>query len=944
MIAIFASYKIRNMEKDIHFVGYTAVPSDYECSDGELTQAYNLINEDGAYKSLLDPQVVFNLGENQNVIYVHKTTNFTHYIIFNTETKKLLWTIDGRTFVDLYNLRGKTLYQVSGIGNTLIALTNNGMYYFLWKGDTSGYLALGNNMPELSISFGLQGEMERSDSFEIEFDKLEYEIKTATKEDTTLFPIYNSDGSVSWVYPSYKEFSDENKKKITPQVLGKVNKFIADRSTNKGRFLYPFFVRYAYRLYDGSIVRHSAPVLMVCSTGCAPVVLWETLSGKSAAATKAVLRVVGMLHKLDYTVIKPADLEALKNWSDIVKSVDIFISKPIYTYDQNGECDRFYDYNEYGPDIWGYSISKHINQAASTTTYPVRYQKKSIGYLYQMTFDKDHLNKIPGGVLGLPRKDTPTVKEDIRSCNNFYLLESIKVDQLATTRTIINVEEDYLQSLTAREVMTDDYDSHDKIIPKYAFGYNARINLTNIKKTLFNGYNTGSLFPYTDGYINVWEDADATLLDRKVSIAVSIYIKIDGKDIVVRGMGSVFGTLTPTLFIYYPNIHAYKAIVTVYDGVFTHYEVPLEAHGFLNGAFYFDSWDELTKKTEFPIESSEDERTIDLPNKIYTSEINNPFYFPVTGINTIGTGRIIGIATAAKALSQGQFGQFPLYAFTNEGVWALEVSSSGGYSAKQPITRDVCISSDSITQIDSAVLFATDRGIMEISGSQTQCITDIINGNDFFSLERLPGLTKLYPYGIPQVDCTFSEYRKGARMAYDYVNQRIIVFNATKTYAYVYSMRSKLWGIMASSVTSVINTYPNAYAMARIKTFEGEGAERKEIINNCLVDLSRSTETHSKGLLVTRPIKLDVGSMLKTFDTVFLRGLFGKKKVQTVLYGSRDNISWYLIHSAKEHYLKGFRGTPYKYFRIVAITDLSIGETLVGATVAYTPRLVNQIR
>ncbi len=37
------------------------------------------------------------------------------------------------------------------------------------------------------------------------------------------------------------------------------------------------------------------------------------------------------------------------------------------------------------------------------------------------------------------------------------------------------------------------------------------------------------------------------------------------------------------------------------------------------------------------------------------------------------------------------------------------------------------------------------------------------------------------------------------------------------------------------------------------------------------------------------------------------------------------------------------RGTPYKYFRIVAITDLSIGETLVGASVSYTPRLINQL-
>ena len=72
--------------------------------------------------------------------------------------------------------------------------------------------------------------------------------------------------------------------------------------------------------------------------------------------------------------------------------------------------------------------------------------------------------------------------------------------------------------------------------------------------------------------------------------------------------------------------------------------------------------------------------------------------------------------------------------------------------------------------------------------------------------------------------------------------------------------------------------------------------------------------------------------------------LFGKGKVQVILYGSRDNINWHLVHSAKEHYLRGFRGTPYKSFRIVAITDLSIGETLVGASISYTPRLINQFR
>lgn len=916
------------MEKDIRFTGYTAVPSDYECSDGELTQAYNLINEDGAYKSLLAPKVVFNLGESHKVIYVHKATTYTHYIIQDTENKKLLWTNDGKDLTDLYSLNSNVLYQVVGIGNTLIALTDAGMFYFLWKGDTSGYLFLGNDIPELSISFGLQSEMQRTDEFTLEFDNLGLEIKT-DKEGNS--------------YTSYYEFTDENKKKITPQVLAKVNKFIADRSTNKGKFIFPFLVRYAYRLYDGNLIRHSAPVLMVCSTSCAPIVMWRHIYGKNGL-NRADVRVVGMLHSLDYAVVNQSELDLLKNWSDIVKSVDIFVSKPIYTYDQNGECDKFFNYDEYGNEAWGYSVCKHTNQAADTTKYPVRYQKKDMGYLYQMTFDKDNLNIRPGGILGLPRKDTSTVKEDIRSCSNFYFLESIKIEQLTTKRTIINIEEDYLQSLVNREVMTDDYDSHDTIVSKYAFPYNSRLNLANIRKKMFDGFSTCSMFPFTDGNVGVSLNGRPELIaDRTDQIEIFVYIKQDGKDIVVKGPSGMFGLDTKTLFLYYPNVNAYKACIVARELEGFVCEVKLEPHSFLNGAFYFDGWNNpRTTGISTPVASSDNGRTISIPNKIYTSEVNNPFYFPVTGINTIGTGRILGISTAAKALSQGQFGQFPLYAFTDEGVWALEVNSSGGYSAKQPITRDVCISSDSITQIDTAVLFATDRGIMEISGSQTQCLTDIINGNDFFSLDRLPGLSKLYPDGIPQVDCTFSEFRKGSRMSYDYVNQRIIIFNANKHYAYVFSMKSKLWGIIASSLTTAINSYPNAYAMAKIKTVGSD--DKQEVTNNCLVDLSRSAETHHKGLLVTRPIKLEVASMLKTFDTVFLRGLFGKGKVQVVLYGSRDNIRWHLIHSAKEHYLRGFRGTPYKYFRIVAITDLSIGETLVGASVSYTPRLVNQLR
>lgn len=931
------------MNKEIKYNGLSTVPPDNTCQDGDSAMLLNLVPEDGALKPVSAPKVVFNLGENHSVIYVHKATTYTHYIIIDTANKKLLWTIDGSSFTDLYSIGDKELYQVVGVGNTLIALTNEGMFYFLWKGDASGYLSLGNEIPELPISFGLQGEMQRTDEFTIEFDNIGWEPKrikgsdgNADNPDFTTEELHY--GYNKHWYVSYHEFSDENKKNVTAQVLAKVNKFIADRSTHKGKFLFPFLVRYAYRLYDGSLIRHSAPVLMVCSTGCAPVVLWSRIHGKGGF-NRAEVRIVGMLHSLDYAVIRQQDLEFLKNWSDIVKSIDIFVSKPIYTYNQNSQCDKFYNYNEYGEGTWGYSVCKHTNQAADTTKYPVRYQMKEIGLLYQMSFDTDNLDKTHGGILGLPRKNEAAVKEEIRNCSNFYFLESIKIEQLTTKRTIINIEDDYLQSLVNREVMTDDYDSHDTIIPKYAFTYNSRFNLTNIKKKLFEGYHTSSMFAFTDGNVGISLKGRPELMaDKTNEIDVYFFIKQDGKDIVVKGATGTFGLNTKTLFIFYPNINAYKAQIVSKEFQGFICDVKLEPHNFLNGAFYFDEWkNPRINGMKTPAISSDEARTVSIPNKIYTSEVNNPFYFPVTGINTVGTGRILGIATAAKALSQGQFGQFPLYAFTDEGVWALEVNSTGGYSAKQPITRDVCISSKSITQIDSAVLFTTDRGIMLLQGSQAMCISDILNGENAVSVTMLPKIDKILEHadlskGTLRI-LPFMDFVRDCRMIYDYEHQRIIVYNASKeyncNYAYIFSLKSKQWGMMQSNIADNVNSYPDALAVLN---------------DGSLVNFSDETDEVYKSIVVSRPIKLDAYDIHKSVDTIIQRGVFKKGHVKSILYASNDLYNWVPVWSSVDHYLRGFRGTPYKYIRIVLLANLSNDEGITGCSVQFTPRFTNQPR
>ena len=893
------------MIKELKYGGLTASPLDYECSDGDLAISMDMIPEDGSLKPVIPPKPVMVVPSNYKLLYVHEGNGYKNYIVRSSSDIFALpegyASEEGEDYRIMSLSSSVTLHQINAIGNTLVILSSEGMHYLLYK--DSSYVYLGDEIPELAISFGLQGEMIRTDEFSISFDSI-------------------SEGNI------WNEFSDSNKTKITSQVLAKVNKFIADNSTHAGKFIYPFLVRYAYRLYDGTLTKHSAPVLMICSSDLAPQVFFEHITGKNSY-TSASLRVVGMCHSLDYAVVSSSELSELKKWSDIVSSVDIFVSAPIYTYDQNGECTKFVKVD----DSDCYCVCKHTNQAVSQTTYPLRYQRHKFSKLYAFTFNPSTLS-YPTGRLMIPEKSLETVKGDIKDCSQFYFLESIGVENLSTSRTLLTIEEDYLQSLVTREVMSDDFDSHDKLMPQVSFTYNQRLNVANIRKRLFAGFSAAAQFCHSDGYVNNWSDVESTFMDTKVSVSVFVYIKQDGKDIVVRGNAASFGYNSPTLFFYYPNINAYKAIIVKSNYFSDYYEIPLEPHNFLNGAFYFGGWEDVSKSVSVsPVASSVAQRVVELPNKLYTSEVNNPFRFPVLGINTIGTGKIVGMSSAVKALSQGQFGQFPLYAFTTDGVWALEVSGTGTFTARQPVTRDICVNPGSITQIDSAVLFVTDRGIMLLSGSEATCISEIIDG-------ALPDMSA-YPSGasllkLSGIDtnafafASFREFLSGCQMFYDYTHQRIVVFNPSYAYAYVYSLKSKSWGMMSSQMATSANAYPETAVQLHdgsIVDYAGEGDY---------------DELH--GFILSRPLKLDGPDILKTVYSIIQRGNFNKGDIKVALFGSRDLANWHYVYSSADHYLRGFAGTPYKYYRIGVISSLKNGKGLFGCSINYESKQGNDLR
>lgn len=959
------------MIKEIKYNGYSANPSDYECADGDLATSINLINEDGQLKTLSQPKVIKQLSQNEadgilKISFIHKTTSFTHYILYNTTNSRLYWmdeNSDSPTLIKDVYVSSYSFSHINAVGNTLLIFSSEEIRYLLWK--DGQYTNLGNHLPNIELSFGLIGRPRF------------YSVSDDSKKTFVI----NFNGIAE--SELYNTWSEENKTKITEQVMAKVNKFLREQSINKGRFALPFLVRYALRLYDGTLVCHSAPILMNPSTNAAPIVMWKHIRGKKNY-TEAELDIMLVAASLDYKLCVDPDYDYLNlknDWSDIIKSVDVFISKPIYTWDQDGQCSSFADADNFQTKFLGkiycagvqgngsapkedwcigpISIGEYGNQKSDKSGFDKLYIEWTFSQLYSLFVSSDRTH--PSKTINLPEFSTEKVQETIQGTSTFYKLCSLNIDNLSTSeRKEIVVGDEYLQSLVTREVMTDDYLTHDRLAADYSYTFNSRLNLSGVKHQLFRGFTPASMFCFINHtHINLHENSGAnhtyvlypSLFDY-IDLTIKVYIKENGENYMVSTSSSapyyLSAEFTETnvntgvskqvmskhswgVFMFYPNINAYKMVITDYSGSFV---VDLKPHDFLNGAYALLDYELVRENMSWPNIDTNYSNWISVPNKVYTSEVNNPFYFPLLGINTVGTGEIKGICSAAKALSEGQFGQFPLYAFTTEGVWALETTSTGTYSARQPITRDVCTNINSITQLDSSVLFATARGIMLISGSNVQCISDTINTETPFDVRQLPGMDKLHAMlghdadtCIPTIP--FTKFLEKCSMLYDYVHQRIIVYHAEKTYAYVYSLKSKEWGMMYSNILAGVNSYPDALAVDK---------------NYNLVNFALPPETEQKGLFVTRPLKLDMPDIHKTIDTVIQRGYFKSNHVAQVLYGSNDLFNWHAVWSSTDKYMRGFRGTPYKAFRLALICTLDKSESLLGFTVQFSPRMLNKPR
>lgn len=908
------------MKQTIRFKGLSLNRDELLAEHGELSLCGNLELHDGALRpSLLSGSslaggnvikttlsaTVHDVVITEEVIckllFVHVTPSYKHYISVASSATvgitRLCWSVDDGsswTTTQISGFDASGIRSISAVGNTLCIMKPDGLHYIICKNTLNSwsYTYLGQQPP---------------------FFELQFNLKKADNSDNTERTAISTGGLGDGVVP------EELRTSVTEKVMALVNKRI-DKITGDGVFYAPFLIRYCYRLYDGSMVMHSSPVLLFPCLKHPVMNSGEYLDDSDRPNVGVdVVGVAVFVEGCELQAKRLSDntlIDSLQNWSDIVKSVDIFITPQFSRIDTSKQIETFSKYYEDNiPSIID-GKEEDIADAFYATYYGSSFRTNLYGF-------------------DLPEYSESEYFDRIKNASSFFKLASFPVETLASDFDAVTFEDlefdkNKFRYITTQEQMKDDYKTHNLLMPNGANGggmyvYNHRLNVYNISEKLFAGFSPLIMFPYFD---------PTYLSDGGVECSgIDTYVQTnDGLRKLSLDAPTGTSWALPSWYVrngycFYPDSRAIQMdFNTLVDGYTVIISRPLTSAAALNGALSF-----MNNDTAKDVGASLVDDVVPMPNKIYTSRADNPFYFPnlpdESGINSVGTGEIIGIAAVTRALSQGQVGDHDLAVFATDGIWVLKVSTTGTYRDLHNISREVCINQDSICQLDQSIFFATSRSLSRFVESDVISASEVLDG-PYFDIKSKMKL--LYDYfgdagtqqsPNPNYDeaikklmdfhVSLETYFKAGRVIYDFILYRILILSedtSAASVALVYSIRDGAWSTLyLPAINAAVNSYPSPY----IQYDDGSVV--------CLdkpyeyIPEQGVTPTPTKGLIVTRTL-----SFSDTMDV--LRGFRQYTDAATIplmfFYGSNDQRNWRYIGQTEREFYNYLPGHPYRFFRI----------------------------
>ena len=560
------------------------------------------------------------------------------------------------------------------------------------------------------------------------------------------------------------QFSESDKSNFSSIVFGAYN-LAKNTLLEDGRISYPVLVRYALRLYDDSYIYPSPPVLLTLSdrrpfdeiigTGC------KEKDNEISMLYQGEITVKG--GKVFYTV-QEADLS---DWGDIIKGVDIFFSRELTAVKENNSLEN-------------YSFA-----------------------------DSGSEHNIPLLKFSLPVISEKEQRESILNETLFYKVASLDIDSVVADPGVsVPLEYDCLLTNTEHQrlLSLDNFSLH-KMQARESYVYNGRLHLANITTRYFDGYPLPLFATAQSRYHGVKTEPVAiasgrVLVTLKTSAGLSRMLTPIPK-----------GSYALSAYISYPDSRAVSMKIYGYDASgrpVCQMAVPLKASPNENMACYLsEGLQPVALKVddslpaEIPPAGNTTEHT---PGKVRVSGAYNPFRFPQENTYTL-PGTVLGLAAATAALSQGQYGEFPLYIFTSDGIWVLQQGSGEVlYANQHPVNREVALSPRHIVSVDDAVLYLSVQGLMALQGAEASLLSAPFEGCP----DSLPADT----CDDPTADAVaFKSFVGDAAVGYNYTEKELLFLNAAYPYMWVFDLASLQWSKRTAPCVRFLSLYPSLLAI-----------------------------------------------------------------------------------------------------------------------------------
>lgn len=895
----------------IQLRGISRNPSDRMTADGGCAESLNVYLDNDELVPVMKPK---DISEDIHLtasvplddIYLHKVSTGENFILIrkNDDVVSLLAFVVIRGWVTFLSLEaGEELKDITSLGKTLVVTGSKNVYYCIYR--EGKYEFLGNSIPHIPFELKptiYETHPSKKDKFSVTIFSTKTD-KLLEEEDgsslTDLSPA-NWNNAIARNSPNLpmlrKNFWDGFQLEVNKLVKG-------------GLFYYPVLVRYAVKLYDNSYIYQSTPLLM--GAGFRRMMECElrnaitTDSGtQDIDGAITVICSLNQAYTINARLFPPLDID---KWKDVIQSVDVFISEPLMYPTINSDFVRVEEQDG----------------------------KKVLAFQ---------------NAIGSDAEDE-AIKDNILAAANFYKIHSFSIsnrDKIVGGEEIKN-NEDFLMTerLYTHDRLPDDFRSNHSYIPSKVSTFNNRILASGMTERLYGGEPNPNALVMTS----------SAFTDRKIDVMYEI-VDSDGTSLFVKTKGIYDNnavSLPPIVkvtsetdrelmssyhagFVAYPDTRC----VAMYfrEGSGSWKKIPMSPHPSLQCSYAYLGIDQdITTVPDLEQYTELVENNISRAYSseyIFQSAVDNPFFFPASGRKKI-SGAVIGYAVASRALSQGQFGQFPLYVFTTEGIWAMSTADDGSFLTLYPLSREICSNPDSLTSIDQAVVFMTKKGLMLLQESDIVELSPNMNGRHYnveplaFNLLNAQEGFDVYSDALSDRDA-FLAFMSAARIGYDYTGKRLVCFNEGKPYQYVYKLDTQTWHKVAHegcANAKPVNSYPECF----VKVVNDDGSTRLMDFSTDLSDLDRKTE---KAVIATRPFDLDAPDVLKTIKDVRIRGQFPKSAVKFILLGSQDGINFYTIST--------LRGKAWKMFRIIILADLDAAERISWIEVSYETKLTDRLR